>query len=228
MQKAQYEAEAQRWSVTDRNAVVGSFDAHNAWPDYEYLWECIPQPMTGLRALDFGCGPGRNLVQYAGRFAQIDGVDIAPTNLRHAAAWLAANGRDPAGCTLYESNGVDLAAIPSATYDVVFSTIALQHICVYAIRRQLLHECVRVLKPGGWLTVQMGYGVRPGAVGYYVDHWLAQQTNAGCDVQVDDPHYVAADCFEAGAEAFRYRLGPTGPGDAHAAWLYWTARKVAA
>lgn len=30
-----------------------------------------------LNVLDFGCGPGRNIVKYNKRFNRIDGVDIA-------------------------------------------------------------------------------------------------------------------------------------------------------
>jgi hypothetical protein len=38
MQKRQYENEANQWSANNRDPVVGSFDAHNAWEDYKYLF----------------------------------------------------------------------------------------------------------------------------------------------------------------------------------------------
>ena len=39
MQKIHYEAEAAKWSLDNRDPVVGGFDQHNAWPDYdEYIF----------------------------------------------------------------------------------------------------------------------------------------------------------------------------------------------
>lgn len=229
LQRCQYECEAQAWSPEPgrRDLVVGSFDAHNAWEDYELLWAHSGDTTT-LRALDLGCGPGRSIVRWWDHFARIDGVDIAPTNLRNARSYIASVGHDPDAVTLYESNGVDLANVPSDTYDLVFSTITLQHICVYAIRKQLIAEAIRVLKPGCWLSVQMGYGKHPTAVGYYHEEWTARLTNSGCDTRVDNPRQLADDCEAAGCDEFRHIIRPTGPGDAHAAWIFWAARKAAA
>ena len=40
MQKIHYEAEAAKWSLDNRDPVVGGFDQHNAWPDYdEYIFK---------------------------------------------------------------------------------------------------------------------------------------------------------------------------------------------
>lgn len=224
MQHAQYEREAARWSPEDRDHVVGSFDAHNAWPDYEHLFRHVTDPAT-TRVLDVGCGPGRALVKYHGRFARLDGVDISATNLRNAVRWLEHNGIPRTASTLYPCNGVNLEQVPSAAYDLIISTITLQHLCVHRIRLGYLREFARVLVPGGWVSVQMGFGPRPGGAPYHANWDGAPSTNGGCDVIITDPADVARDCTAAGLVDFDYVLGPTGPGDNHAQWIYWAARR---
>ncbi len=134
MQKTVYEHEANKWNVDDRDPVVGSFDAHNAWSDYDnYLFKNIET--KGKVALEFGCGPGRNIVKFHDKFKKIDGCDISSKNLDNAKIWIEFNKQTPND--LYVINGVELNDIPSSKYDVIFSTICLQHICVYDIRYNL-------------------------------------------------------------------------------------------
>lgn len=225
MQQSQYDREASGWSLSNRNPVVGSFDSHNAWDDYEYLFDGL-QDLSQQRALDFGCGPGRNLVKFGPRFQQMDGVDISETNLRNARIWLTTNGVDPARSALYLCNGIDISAVPSTTYDVVLSTICFQHICVHEIRYGYLAEFFRVLKPGGTLTMQMGYGSpSPSTVDYYANHYDAPSTNRGCDTEVKHPSQIEGDLTKLGFVDFSYVLRPTGPGDCHPAWIFFKATK---
>jgi hypothetical protein len=84
-------------------------------------------------ALEFDCGPGRNIVRFSDRFKQIDGVDISDINLKNAVIWCHHNGivKMPA---LFKIDGVDIAVVAEDAYDVVFSTICLQQIPVYDLR----------------------------------------------------------------------------------------------
>ena len=83
MQNDYYDEYASKWSLSFRDPVVGSYDAHNDWSDYdEYLFKDFDT--TGMIALDYGCGPGRNLVKFNSRFERIDGVDISDVNLEKA------------------------------------------------------------------------------------------------------------------------------------------------
>lgn len=224
MQRRQYDAEAWQWTPQSRDWVVGSFDAHNAWEDYEHLFDHLGDT-SGMRALDFGCGPGRSLVRYWTRFRRIDGADLSLTNLKNARTWLIQNGCDATATTLWLSNGVDLGLIPSGTYDVVLSTITMQHICVHAIRQRLWEEMARVLKPGGHLSVQMGAGDAPCSVAYEADFWEAPGTNRQMDTRVDEPQALVDDLELAGFGSIRWQLRPTGPGDSHAQWIFVYGRK---
>ena len=162
MQQRAYDADAKNWTLKRRDPVVGSFDAHNRWEDYEtFLFTDVittadSRPLNQLEMLDFGCGPGRNIVKFNNLFKRIDGVDICTTNLRNAELWIAANHARPGN--LIKNNGVDLRGIHDNSYEVIMSTICFQHISVYDIRKKYLNEFLRVLRPGGTLTMQMGYG----------------------------------------------------------------------
>ena len=225
MQKNAYAHAASQWSLSNRDPVVGTFDAHNAWPDYELLFTGMTD-LAQKTGLDFGCGPGRNLVTFGQRFQRLDGVDLSETNLVNAKRWLVANGRDASSSTLYLCNGIDLAGIPSASYDVVMSTICFQHICVYEIRYGYLREFFRVLKPGGVLTIQMGYGSpSPMTVDYYANKYDATATNRGCDTEVKHTSQLEGDLTSLGFTDFTYVLRPPGPGDCHPNWIFFQATK---
>ena len=225
MQSAFYEDCANLWSPDNRDPVVGSFDAHNAWPDYEYLWRDLGGDLSPLTVLDFGCGPGRNIAKYGSRFARLDGVDISRRNLINARIWLQ-RANYPRPAYLMQCNGVDLDVIADTCYDVVMSTICFQHICVHSLRLNYLHDFFRILKPGGLLTMQMGFGTpSPDTVGYHEDYFAATSTNRGCDVAVASPDQLEHDLRAVGFRGFRHYIRPVGPGDIHPAWIFFSARK---
>jgi ubiquinone/menaquinone biosynthesis C-methylase UbiE len=223
MQLSQYDSEAATWSENNRDPVVGGFDAHNVWEDYNFLFTEIDKPFEKI-AIDFGCGPGRNLVRYKDFFKRLDGVDISPVNIQKAKGYTANNGVN--NINLYVNNGIDLECIESNTYDVVMSTISLQHICVYDIRKSYFKEFHRILKNDGIFTAQMGFGNRSAnAVDYYANHYDAPGTNSACDTTVTSPDQLEKDLTEIGFKNFKYTIGKTGPGDHHPNWIYFNAKK---
>jgi len=223
MQLDFYNEEASRWSELNREPVVGSFDAHNDWQGYDNLFINIDNPNDKI-ALDFGCGPGRNLVKYKGLFNRFDGVDMSPINIDKAKQYTFRNGIT--NRKLYVNNGIDLDVISNEQYDVVFSTICLQHICVYDIRKSYFKEFHRVLKDGGMVTIQMGFGANsPQTVGYYENYYDATGTNRRCDVCIESAEQLEKDLLEIGFKDFKYKLDTTGPGDIHPNWIYFTAIK---
>lgn len=222
MQLNLYNRLASEWSEENREPVVGSFDAHNGWGDYENLFQRLKN-QSELVGLDFACGPGRNIVKYNGRFKRLDGVDISSVNIEKAQAYTANRGIET---ILYTSTGTDISIVPSNQYDFVMSTIALQHICVYDIRYSIMKDIHRVLKNGGAFTAQMGFGSpSPQTVGYYENYYDAESSNRECDVCIEKPEQLQKDLLEIGYKDFHYTIGPVGPGDMHPNWIYFNCIK---
>jgi ubiquinone/menaquinone biosynthesis C-methylase UbiE len=223
MQLDFYNQEASMWSEQNREPVVGSFDAHNDWGGYDNLFTNIDNAKDKV-ALDFGCGPGRNLVKYKNKFNRLDGVDMSPINIDKAKLYTFKNGI--INRQLFVNNGIDLDVIQSEQYDIIMSTICLQHICVYDIRKSYFKEFHRVLKDGGMITIQMGFGANsPQTVGYYENYYDATGTNRRCDVCIESKEQLENDLLEIGFKDFKYKLDTTGPGDIHPNWIYFTAVK---
>lgn len=205
--------------------VVGSYHEHNAWQDYDdFIIGTIDGGPGGKVALDFGCGPGRNLVRYGGAFDRMDGADISVANLRNAERNLAASGGGTA--LLFETSGRDVGHAASSSYDFVMSTITLQHICSHSVRQAIFADIARILRPGGRFSAQMGFGVHPRSVAYRSDHYAARSTNGACDTRVESADELAADLAMAGLGQFQCWIRPTGPGDEHQHWIFFTAIKA--
>ena len=112
------------------------------------------------RALEIGCGVGRNTVHFASRFARVDGVDVSPTMVR-----LAREQEPPDNVVFEATNGRDLALFEDGVFDLVFSHLVFQHVPGDAIVAGYLGEVARVLKPGGVAVLQfdtrsLGLGAR--------------------------------------------------------------------
>jgi 2-polyprenyl-3-methyl-5-hydroxy-6-metoxy-1,4-benzoquinol methylase len=100
------------------------------------------------RALDFGCGVGRLTQALAGRFDEVDGVDIAPSMIEQARR----HNRHGERCRYHLNAAADLEIFGDGSFDLVCSLYVLQHVETdYA--RAYLREFLRVLRPGGVLVV---------------------------------------------------------------------------
>ena len=225
MQNEYYDEYASQWSLSFRDPVVGSYDAHNSWSDYDtFLFKDFDT--TGLVALEYGCGPGRNLVKFSDRFARIDGVDISDVNIDKAKINLEYNGIHDSN--LYVTSGDNLSMVEDNIYDVVFAVICFQHICSHEIRFNILEDIYRVLKPGGKLCFQMGYGGKEGipTAGYFDDIFDAASTNGHADVSITDESDIQKDLIEKiGYINYRSDIRETGPGDNHRNWIWVQVEK---
>lgn len=225
MQHSYYDEYASQWSLSFRDPVVGSYDAHNAWPDYDqYLFKDFDT--TNMVALEYGCGPGRNLVKFANRFQRIDGIDISQINLDKAKINLEHNKIAPVN--LFHTTGDNLNAVQDEQYDCVFAVICFQHICSHQIRFSILKDIYRVLKPGGYLCFQMGYGGKEGipTAEYRDNVFEAISTNGHADVSITDEKDLMDDlCAEIGFQNYRSDIRQTGPGDNHRNWIWVQVQK---
>ena len=134
---------------------------------YRDLPTILATHVRGREALDFGCGAGRHTQALARRFGRADGVDIAPSMIETARSL----GREP-NCHYHLNQRPDLSLFADATFDFVWSILALQHMRPdYAVG--YVRELLRVLAPPGALVFQVpsvvagaeAYGEGPRTVG---------------------------------------------------------------
>src|SRR3954470_23645022 len=109
------------------------------------------------RALEIGCGLGRDTAHLAEHFAHVDGVDVSETMVR-----LATERGLPANVRLHVLSGRDLSAFGDDTFDYVFSHLVFQHITDDAVVEDYLRDTARVLRTGGVATLQ--FDTRPSSL----------------------------------------------------------------
>jgi SAM-dependent methyltransferase len=100
---------------------------------------------VGGRVLDAGCGGGGMPLSLAEEAEWVVGLDLLD-RFRDAGARLAAE-RGLRNLVFLQGDGLSLP-FPAATFDAVLSHAVIEHV---ADATSYLRECVRVLRPGGWL-----------------------------------------------------------------------------
>lgn len=221
MQRNFYNSDAKKWSLNNKDPVVGSYDLHNSWNDYNlYLFKNFDT--SNLIALEYGCGPGRNIVRFANQFKRIDGVDISEECIEKAKLNLKFNNIQEYNLKANDGNNIPF---DSDSYDVVFSVICLQHICCHQIRFDIMKEVYRVLKKEGKFCFQMGLGGRHNAVNYYDNDYDATVTNSGRDVSIENEVFLKNDLLNIGFKNYKSDIRETGPGDNHKNWIWVQVEK---
>ena len=107
-------------------------------------------------ALDFGCGAGRLTAALAGYFDSVTGVDISVSMLDAARGLVAAQP----GCTFLHNASPDLRVFPDASFDLVYSSLVLQHM-PRGMALAYLTEFVRVTRPGGAVVIVVPEAPKP-------------------------------------------------------------------
>ncbi len=139
---------------------------HNRWDEAEFFATGVAEieavmtyvtqqapDLRRTRALDFGCGVGRLSQALAAYFEQVTGIDIAASMLERAREFNRFGDR----VEYLHNTSDDLALLPDAGFDFVYSNIVLQHIPPESSRRYI-REFLRVLRPGGIAVFQVPSG----------------------------------------------------------------------
>jgi len=208
MQKQFYNSAYASWSLDNIGYVVGDFEILNNWDELNNtMLEFIGDTKNKI-ALDFACGPGRNLVLFKDKFKRIDGVDISGKSLENARLYFNYCG-DNSEHQLFLCDGVSLSCIENDKYDAIITVNAFHHICVYDIRFNYLKEFYRVLKPGGKISFMTAYG-KPNSLkhstDYYSNFYDAQATNSAMDARTEDPSQLKNDLDKIGYINFQYKI----------------------
>lgn len=130
-----------RWCATPLGAITEAYER-------EALETLLPPDLTGMAALDVGCGTGTWALRLAAGGADVTGVDISAEMIR-----MARRNAEQAGQT--EQTGRTVAFLtgdaghlpfPAASYDLVTALLVLEF---SADPGAVLSEMARVLRPGG-------------------------------------------------------------------------------
>ncbi len=109
--------------------------------------------LAGRRILEVGCGRAATLVEFARAGARAVGVDYAGGALEIGRRLRGAAGPEASGGSieLVQGDAMELPFEPRS-FDLVYSAGVLEH---FREPERVLQEQHRVLKPGGWLIVQV-------------------------------------------------------------------------
>ncbi len=133
----------------DRNAQEfweGTRD-HDVSQNIDALLQHIDAPAP-FDLLDFGCGPGRDLMRFKALGHRATGLD--------GSAQLAALAREHSGCEVLEQDFLHLD-LPRERFDGVFANAVLFHI-PSAVLPRVLDQLHGALKPGGVLFSSNPHG----------------------------------------------------------------------
>ena len=217
-----------KYTQMQKSAYAGgtsNHQEHNTNPDY---WNILlgdlvnKEKWDGKIALDFACGRGRNVTNMFNLcdWERVDGIDISQENIR--ANTVEYNGQKS---NWYCNNGVDVSELKDNEYDFIMSTIALQHIPVYDIRKSLISDLFRTLKSGGLFSFQMGFGsdlespLGP-RVSYFENYYEAKGTNSACDVRIQSEETILKDLASIGFVNLSSQIRDSFSDSGHPKWIY--------
>ncbi len=104
-------------------------------------WLVSVLPDCGQRALDVGCGPGRQAVTLADRFGRVDAIDLSGMMIELARARRARPNISYRQADLHELD-------PAVAYDFILSVLTLHHVRDLHAPLRHIKELVNPRRPG--------------------------------------------------------------------------------
>jgi len=128
---------------------------HFLWRNAQYPGYIELMPVTGadgLTVMDYGCGPGNDLVGF-GEFSKPErliGLDVSPTALKLAKQRIDLHGKHAEYIHIKEDNNI--IPLPDQSVDLVHSSGVLHHAKNLNLALKEIH---RILRPAGRLQVMV-------------------------------------------------------------------------
>jgi SAM-dependent methyltransferase len=190
------------------------------WPDENLVEWCGGGLLVPGRALELGCGNGRNSVYLAGLGYRVDAVDFSAQALEWAQERTGSAGASVSFqcCSIFD------AALEEGAYDLVYDSGCFHHLAPHR-RRGYVDLVTRALKPGG------SYGLvcfRPEGGSGYTDRQVYEQASLGGGLGYTQERLRALwDAPPFGVRALRQMIRQDGQGPCFGADFLWTllARK---
>jgi SAM-dependent methyltransferase len=140
-----WDARAQEWVEGGERAWARSEPSWGIWGVPERELRLLPDDMTGMDAIELGCGTAYVSAWMARRGARVTGIDASAEQLATARRLAAAHG---VPLTLLHGNA-EATALPSEMFDFAISEYGA---AIWCEPRAWLSEARRLLRPGGRLV----------------------------------------------------------------------------
>jgi len=152
--------------------------------------------------LDFGCGPGRDLIYFKSLGHRAVGLEGSPAFCRMA--------REKSGCEVLEQDFLHLK-LPPESFDGIFANASLFHVPSQELPR-VLRELANTLRPEGILFTSNPRGNEEGWQGTRYCHFMEFETYENF-------------LKDAGLEVVHHYYRPTGKPRQEQPWLAVVAKK---
>jgi ubiquinone/menaquinone biosynthesis C-methylase UbiE len=122
-------------------------EVHAAGADLERLLEMV-QPQPDWLALDIATGGGHTALKFAPHVSHAIATDLAPQTLQAARTFITQQRMNKIA---YTASDAEHLAFAANRFNLITCRIAPHH---FPDCFRFVHECTRVLKPGGLLLVE--------------------------------------------------------------------------
>lgn len=143
--KGVWDADADNWVALGERLWTSEAPQWGSWGEAEAKLQMLPADMTGMDAVEFGCGTGYVAGWMARRGARVTAIDVSPAQLATARRLAKAHGAE---ITFIEGNA-EATGLPDAAFDFAISEYGASIWCPPDV---WLTEAWRLLRPGGRLV----------------------------------------------------------------------------
>ena len=140
-----WNADAANWVDFAKKSWLLDPPEWGTWRNTEEDLKMLPADMSGLDAIELGCGTGYVSYWMARRGARVTAIDISPEQLATA---LALKSEHDADITFIEGNA-EATGLPDAAFDFAISEYGAS---IWCPPEAWLSEAWRLLRPGGQLV----------------------------------------------------------------------------